>query len=60
MQARLQAESAETLLLAGDIAARMGERGERAPTPAPPARGGRRRRVSARRSWRAPATRSSG
>jgi len=30
-QARLQAESAETLLLAGDIAARMAERDERGP-----------------------------
>lgn len=46
-QARLQAESAETLLLAGDIAARMGERDERAaaaasPVPAPaPAAGAR-------------------
>jgi EAL domain-containing protein (putative c-di-GMP-specific phosphodiesterase class I) len=37
MKARLQAESAETLLLAGDIAARMGELGEHASavTPAP-------------------------
>ncbi len=45
MKARLQAESAETLLLAGDIAARMGELGEHggpgghasapAPTPTP-------------------------
>ncbi len=34
-KARLQAESAETLLLAGDIAARMGELGEHAPVVAP-------------------------
>ncbi len=32
-QARLEAESAETLLLAGDIAARMSERGEHGATP---------------------------
>jgi hypothetical protein len=35
MKARLQAESAETLLLAGDIAARMGELGEPACAVAP-------------------------
>ncbi len=37
MQARLQAESAETLLLAGDIAARMADRGEAPATDAPSA-----------------------
>jgi EAL domain-containing protein (putative c-di-GMP-specific phosphodiesterase class I) len=39
-QARLEAESAETLLLAGDIAARVAERGERAGGGEPSARPG--------------------